>query len=442
MVDLRKTRTDDSNRTARKSVDPSIVNREPQKGAEGTRENKDADLRVLGKLSDRSSLRKAVPQEQTTIINDRIVDTRDRIDDTRIHRYATVMPSRVIYQDRPHLAGHVQHYDHTYRDYNGLLCRRIIWPRYRFMLHYNRGPWFTYRYFYPYYHRKYLFVSLGGYWPTGYRYVRYYWYGCHPYQWYGYYPMAREVQGDTYNYYTYNYYTDDNVAYQPNQVANTEILEDLARQEAEPEQASLADVYFEEAVKVFETGKYDMAVEKFAKAMEFAPDDMILPFAYSQALMANEQYSQAAEILRAALARVSPEKEGVFYPRGLYANEDALLGQIDILAEKTELYSFDADLQLLLGYQLLGIGETDRAVEPLMNAGRDLENANAAAVLIKLVEKIKTSDGKTEDSGTEKIPAQSSAVIEGNSRGLKEGMFLATLCALGTGAGIGRFVRG
>jgi tetratricopeptide (TPR) repeat protein len=348
---------------------------------------------------------------------------------------------------------HTSRYDHVYRDYHDRLHRRIVWPKYHFRVHYSCGLWSTYRYVYPYYHRKYLFVSLGGYWPIDYRYVRYYWYG--------YYPIAREVRSDTYNYYTYNYYNNDNaVAYEPGKGVDADIFENLA--EREPDQATLADVYFEEAVKVFETGNYAKAVEKFARAMELAPDDMILPFAYGQALLANEQYSQAAEVLRAALAKVRPEKEGVFYPRGLYPDEDTLLGHIDRLAEKAELFAFDADLQLLLGYQLLGIGEVDKAVEPLMHASKDLVNADAAAVLLELLEKIKTTNGKAEDAGTSRlpaesnrilaesnripvessrIPAESGSIIKAHSIRFKEGMFLATLCALGTSAGIARYIR-
>jgi hypothetical protein len=59
------------------------------------------------------------------------------------------------------------------------------------------------------------------------------------------------------------------------------------------------------------------------------------------------------------------------------------------LAEKAELYSFDGDLQLLMGYNLLGIGEIDDAVEPLRLATLDLENAPAAAVLLNLLERIR-----------------------------------------------------
>lgn len=288
-----------------------------------------------------------------------------------------------------------------------MLRYRVIWPRYRFIIHYGHGPWFSWRYFYPYYHRKYLFISLGGYWPSWCHYRRYYWYGCHPYHWYGYYPVAREVQSPTYHYYTYNYYYDD-----PAQTADPAIFEQIGEQDQGPDQVTLADVYFEEAVKAFEEGKYQTASTKFAKAIELAPDDQILPFAYSQTLIATENYPEAAQVLREAIAKIPPEEEGVFYPRGLYPNEDILLGQIDRLVEKAEIYSYDADLQLLLGYQLLGIGEVDRAVEPLIHAREDLVNANAAGVLLDLAEKIKTSNVEPEDSQPTPSPVRGKVFLQ------------------------------
>jgi len=316
----------------------------------------------------------------------------------RRHRFGRERPSSVRYRERGDAVSHIRHHEHVYIDRHDRIRRRTAWPRYRFAVYYNWGPHFAFRYFYPYYHRKYVFVSLGGYWPVGYRYTRYYWYGCHPYTWYGYYPIAREVAGDTYNYYTYNYYGD--TAGEPCQstsgiqpVDHTTFADVRARlaQEAagEPDAVSMADKYFEDAVKVFEAGDYDLAAEMFAKSIELAPDDIILPFAYCQALFAAQRYTEAAEVLRSALAKVSPEAEGVFYPRGLYAKDALLFEQIDRLAEKTELYSFDGDLQLLLGYQLLGISEIDEAVEPLRLASQDLRNASSAAVLLDLLEKIR-----------------------------------------------------
>ena len=346
----------------------------------------------------------------------------------------------MAYRDQPHRIAHTTRHDYAFHDYHDRLSHRIVSPRYSCVVGYRFGSHHSsYRHFYPYYHRKYLFVSLGGYWPLSYRHRRYYWYGCHPYNWYGYYPLAREVRTGSSNYYTYNYYNND--AYQPTQ---SDIYEQLGEQPAEPDQTTLVDTYFEEAVKGFEAGKYDQAVEKFARAMELAPDDMVLPFAYGQALMASRQYSRAAEVLRAVLVKISPEKEGVFYPRGLYPKEELLLAQIDDLATKADAFSSDADLQLLLGYQLLGIGQTDQALAPLMFASKDLVNADSAAVLLKLLEKVKTSNDEAENaaprpgSGLVPGPAQSNAIMNNSTR-LKQGTVLATLCAAGASAGLRHF---
>jgi tetratricopeptide (TPR) repeat protein len=260
---------------------------------------------------------------------------------------------------------------------------------------------------YPYYHRKYVFISLGGYWPDDYFYMRYYWYGYHPYVWYGYYPVPREVTGDSYTYYTYNYYSqsDDgtytDTASQPPAVDQStwaNVRQNLDQQkEQTPAAQTVADTRFEEGVKSFEAGSYSAAAEKFEEAMRLSPDDMILPFAYAQAMFADGKYDESVIVLRKALSRVTPDKEGVFYPRGLYANDDVLYAQIQKLVDKVESSSDnDADMQLLLGYHLLGTGETGYAREPLEAASQDPENAQAAQVLLKLADKIE-SEAKTDE---------------------------------------------
>ena len=67
-----------------------------------------------------------------------------------------------------------------------------------------------------------------------------------------------------------------------------------------------------------------------------------------------------------------------------------LFEQNNQLVERAELYSFDADLQLLLGYHLLGIGKLDEAVAPLQYASLDMENAVAATTLLNVLEKIRS----------------------------------------------------
>lgn len=469
--------------------------REPRTKIESSREQKQTELRgtdgARSAATDRparptageSRLKKVVPETSTTGIRggQTTVERLQRTSGARIHRYTAVTPSYVTYYDQPGLISHAYHYDYAYRDFHGLLCTRLVWPSYYVPVYYNCGPWFGFRYVYPYYHRKYIFISLGGYWPFDYCYMRYYWYGCHPYYWYGYYPVAQEVQGDTYNYYTYNYYNGTEAAAQ-SQVTDPALFEKLGEQPPKPAETTLADVYFEEGVKAFEAGEYNTAAQKFTKAMELAPEDMILPFARSQALLAAGQYSQAAAILREALAKVSPDKEGVFYPRGLYANEETLLDQIELLARQAESFNFDADLQLLLGYQLLGIGQTDKALEHLMHAGKDMVNADSAKVLLKLAEKIKIPTTQTQPKDKPKtndlaptpapapvpvpVPApaplgpgpatKNDAILQGSAwHGLParvgimarmamphgKSVFLAGLCVLVTGVGVRRFTH-
>lgn len=319
------------------------------------------------------------------------------------------------YHDRPDLIVHRPHHLYSYYDMDHHMHHRVIYPSFYFGIGYRFGPHFCYSYVYPYYHRKYVFISLGGYWPDDYMYMRYYWYGYHPYVWYGYYPVATEVVGTTNNYYTYNYYNSDGTAttYQSAdaQDAYTAVNAPATQARPEPAPQTQADTRFEEAVKSFEAGDYGVAADKFARALELSPEDMILPFAYAQALFADEQYTRAADVLRQALKKVTPEKEGVFYPRGLYANDDVLFKQIEKLMNKQEESGDNTDLQLLLGYHLLGTGETGYAREPLEQAGQDERNTEAVAVMLRLLDKL-----EKEATPAEKVNVEPQAAPEAQSQ--------------------------
>lgn len=302
------------------------------------------------------------------------------------------------YEDRHHYARNLQSYAHVFRDTRSRLCHRMIWPRYSFNISYQWGRSTSYRRVYPYYHRRYAFVSLNGCWPSGYNYVRYHWYPSHSYDWYGYHPIARQL-GNTYNYYTYNYYndgatvtgysSDDGTV---NHETFADIREKLAAEDStEPEPEKLADTIFAEAVTNFENAEYAIAAEKFATTMELAPEDNIVPFAFIQALFADDKYLDSAVVLRAVLEHTSPEKDGIFYPRGLYLEEETLLAQIDKLASQARHFDFTPDKHLLLGYQLLGIGEMDKAIEHLTKAAQNPENSKAVTVLLELTDQIKAN---------------------------------------------------
>jgi len=279
----------------------------------------------------------------------------------------------------------------------------ISWPNCCRPICYDWDCDFTFGFFWPYYHRRFVFVSLGGYWPC-YTYRRYYWYGCHPYSWHGYDPPEYVVAGDTYNYYYYG-------SSAPRQDAVEPAKEKFDKEPlAEPAEETTADRDFEKAVKSFEAADYAGAAKEFHEAMQLSPDDIVLPFARVQALFANSQYDSAAQALRDALAKASPEKEGVFYPRGLYTDETVLHKQIDQLERAARLSPGEPDLELLLGYQLLGMGNLDEASVHLQKAELNSNNSQAATVLMKLLGKLQEANDDAsakQAEHTEEIQPQS-----------------------------------
>jgi hypothetical protein len=285
--------------------------------------------------------------------------------------------NNTVFRHRNDFAFYGRNHHHRHHRF---ISHRIIWPDFFFVTYFDYGPWYSYRPIYPYYHRRYIFVNPYGYWPYDYSYIRYYWYGTYPYYWYGYNPIPYEYGSDTYNYYSYNYYGSDSTG------PVTGSLPDYTAQQPAPE--TTADQYFDDGVKAFEAGDYNTAVAKFALARQLAPDDKVLVFAYSQAYFAVGDYTSAAQVLRAAVAKVNPVEEGVFYPRGLYSSDDILLKQIEDLGVKASQNKQDTDLQFLLGYQYLGLGELDKAKGPLNNATIDSLNGPPANALLQLLDKL------------------------------------------------------
>jgi tetratricopeptide (TPR) repeat protein len=169
-----------------------------------------------------------------------------------------------------------------------------------------------------------------------------------------------------------------------------DVREKLAQQEEEPEPQTLADQYFENGVKAFEQGDYGTAIKNFADAMSLDPNDVILPFAYVQGLFTDGRYTEAADALRSAIDNLPPDQEGLFFPRGLYPDDEILFEQIERLKQKAQIYRNDPDMQLLLGYQLLGIEKYDEAEETLQTANMYGVNFDSANVLLDLLEKLKT----------------------------------------------------
>ncbi len=181
--------------------------------------------------------------------------------------------------------------------------------------------------------------------------------------------ITEPYQSVTYN--TYNYYsTDDD---QP---------------QDEPEYQTAADLCFSRAVELFEAGNYADAVLQLREAVSLSPDDIVLPFTYSQALFANGDYAHAASVLREAIAQIPDDELTVYYPRGLYKDEAILTEQIAQLEAAVGKEPFDSDYQLLLGYQYLGIGDLDKARQPLTEAAQSTTNMATAGKLQELSEKL------------------------------------------------------
>ena len=327
-----------------------------------------------------------------------VIDNSHRHHEAKQYRCREYRPQHRIYHDRPYWRHGYGHHSYAFHDSHYRRCHRVIWPSYRCHLTYGHGLHTIVKPWYPYHHRKYVFVSLGGYWPSHCSSVRYHWYGWHPYSWYGYRPLPRATSGSN-NTYTYNYY--GNAPAGSTYVDHTtfaDVREKMAVKDVKPTEPGESDRQFETGVKAFESGDYQAAANAFQTAMALDPEDTVLPFAYAQALFAVEEYEASVMVLREALTGMEKTEQGVFYPRGLYADDDTLFNQVDALMAQVDTAGTDADLQLLLGYHLLGIGETEAALEPLQQAAAKPDNLKTVEVLKSLAERIIEETPSTQTS--------------------------------------------
>jgi hypothetical protein len=109
-----------------------------------------------------------------------------------------------------------------------------------------------------------------------------------------------------------------------------------------------------------------------------------------------------------------------------------LYGQIDKLLDKADQVEGDSDLQLLLGYQLLGVGETGHAREQLEQAGQDPKNAESAGILLKLAEKMEKEASPAIKAGGETIKAPEADVKAEAPAGPTVGEMMSTAAQGGT----------
>ncbi|MBN1818266.1 MAG: hypothetical protein JW828_12980 [Sedimentisphaerales bacterium] len=296
-----------------------------------------------------------------------------------------------------HLSRHWWHWDY------GIWVLNNPWNSCGWVISVPWNGYYGVTYFYPTYHRRFVFCSIGGYWPSYYRYQRYYWYGCHPYRWYGSYVYEQPVIQEVNNHYYYNppvettavqtqTYDDFSDVRMKLQVEKLEQeVQRLKEAQDLPNEATASDMNFEQAVESFAKGDYDDAILKFRVAMILDPEDMILPFAYAQALFSNGDYEASAGVLRATLNQMprGDDKETVYYPRGLYNDEKVLQSQMDTLQAALVAEPANTDLNLLYAYHMLGLGQTDKVAAPLAIAMQDPSNQISVEILAELLEKVK-----------------------------------------------------
>ncbi|MHC4913419.1 MAG: hypothetical protein ACYTE5_10560, partial [Planctomycetota bacterium] len=156
--------------------------------------------------------------------------------------------------------------------------------------------------------------------------------------------------------------------------------EDTARKER-------VNTYLDSVAEAFAAGDYVEASSRAFDAVQNEPDDAVLPFIYTQSLFAHSRYTRAAAVLRKALSNIDPETQEIYYPLGLYPDENLLTEQIETLANAVQAEPDNADLQILLGYQLLGADRLDQAGEALREAQNDYVNRDAAWILMEVLEK-------------------------------------------------------
>ena len=386
-----------SSQSSRPSISTRSISRSSNSSSRGTtRSSRSADPGSRTTLNTRG-IRIYTPRISPGVSSSSVRSSSGRISrksDAPISRSDTTTDSSRVSRTTGHYdypSTRRSHY-YYYRDHypSHRIFHWISWPDCCYPICYDWGPSYTFGYFWPYYHRRFVFVSLGGYWPC-YNYRRYYWYGWHPYCWHGDYPPEYTIASNTYNYYYYN------TAPQGEELtkAHKEFEQNAP---AKPADETQSDRDFEVAVKAFDTGDYTDATMKFHDAMQLAPEDVVMPFAHAQALFADGQYQKAADALREAVLKSSPEQEGVFYPRGLYSDESVLNKQIEQLSRAVEKDPVNARLRLLLGYQLLGTGKLDEAAGHLGSARLNSQTNQAAALLIDVLEKNRKGRDKNTDS--------------------------------------------
>jgi hypothetical protein len=192
--------------------------------------------------------------------------------------------------------------------------------------------------------------------------------------------QSLQPQGNTYNYCTFNYF---------NGTEDSATQNDPPAYQRQLPQKTEVGIFYGDGVTAFKNGDYAEAAKNFQRAMRQA--NKFMPFAYVQALFADEDYTEATEQLRLALDKLSPKSDRILFPIFLYPSDQILLTQIEKLREQA---CSNSDLQLVIGYQLFGVKKMDEAAEFLNKAKSNSVNELAATKLLLIIKKTKTTTNR------------------------------------------------
>ena len=196
---------------------------------------------------------------------------------------------------------------------------------------------------------------------------------------YGYYPMIPPSYAP-YSYDQYPRYT------QPEQLPQAP---QKTKEQIEKEMQMEVTRQIDNISQAFVLGDYNRAIVRAREALKQMPDNTMLRFICSQTLFADGRYQNAAITVRSTLEKMAQTgQQDIFYSMNLYPDQDTLNKQIEKLIEAVNAPRASANLRLLLGYQLLGVGRVDEAIGHLQKASQDTINEKAALYLVKVSGKL------------------------------------------------------
>lgn len=113
--------------------------------------------------------------------------------------------------------------------------------------------------------------------------------------------------------------------------------------------------------KLFSSGSYIRAAERFREGTRYDPEDASNHFYLAQSLFAAKQYSDAAQALKNGL-KINPDwVDADFDVRTMYKDEDELGQQLASLAGAIKANPLDRDALYLLGFELFASGQKKNA---------------------------------------------------------------------------------